>query len=340
MASIIGDTGDDPRPPYGVLGIGVPGSFIGQDGDTVNVRAVGVFGVTGNRSDISNAMDDINSNLDMPVNAGIAGVLPTSSPTTLGYAAIGFLGGKNPFVEDLPMGAFGQSDHTGVAGITNNANGVGVFGSSTGGVANGVVGETTNAIGVTGRANAASGEGVRGENAHGGLAGHFVGSVRVDGNMLVNGNMEVTGAVTVDGDVFLRNRGDVAEQFGAIGECAPGSVMIIGESALLELCSRDYDKRAVGVVSGGGSLRPAITLGGCEVQNASTVSIAMVGTAFCLVDADRAAIEAGDLLTSSSTPGHAMKAGDPVSAFGAVIGKTLGSLPRGRGLVPIVISLQ
>jgi hypothetical protein len=203
-----------------------------------------------------------------------------------------------------------------------------------------VIGETVNAIGVTGRANGASGEGLRGENTHGGLAGHFVGNVRVDGHTLVSGNMEVTAAVTVDGDVFLKNRGDVAEQFGASTECAAGSVMIIGENALLELCSRDYDKRAVGVISGAGSLRPAITLGGSNAHTTPTVSIAMVGTALCLVDADRAAVEAGDLLTSSSTPGHAMKAADPVGGFGAVIGKALGSLSRGRGLVPIVVALQ
>jgi hypothetical protein len=157
MASISGDTGDGvPRPPFGVAGIGVPGSFVNQSGDTENVRAVGVLGVTGDRADISNAMDDITNNLNMLVNAGVAGALPTSTPSgpgTASYAAIGFLAGKNPFVEDLPMGAWGQSDHTGVAGITNKANGVGVFGGSIGGVAIGVTGESGDAHGVFGGNN-------------------------------------------------------------------------------------------------------------------------------------------------------------------------------------------
>jgi hypothetical protein len=35
-----------------------------------------------------------------------------------------------------------------------------------------------------------------------------------------------------------------------------------------------------------------------------------------------------------------MKAANPRDAFGAVIGKALGALPEGRGLIPILIALQ
>jgi hypothetical protein len=35
-----------------------------------------------------------------------------------------------------------------------------------------------------------------------------------------------------------------------------------------------------------------------------------------------------------------MKATDPARAFGAVIGKALGSLESGRGLIPILVALQ
>jgi hypothetical protein len=71
-----------------------------------------------------------------------------------------------------------------------------------------------------------------------------------------------------------------------------------------------------------------------------TAAIALVGTAYCLVDATIAPIQPGDLLTTSTTPGHAMKASDPAQSFGAVIGKALAPLRTGRGLVPIVITLQ
>jgi hypothetical protein len=51
-------------------------------------------------------------------------------------------------------------------------------------------------------------------------------------------------------------------------------------------------------------------------------------------------VEVGDLLTTSATPGHAMKAADPARAFGAVLGKALGSMREGRALVPILVTLQ
>jgi hypothetical protein len=58
------------------------------------------------------------------------------------------------------------------------------------------------------------------------------------------------------------------------------------------------------------------------------------------VDAAFGAIEVGDLLTTSPTPGHAMKATDQLKAFGSVIGKAMRPLESGRGLIPILIALQ
>jgi len=46
------------------------------------------------------------------------------------------------------------------------------------------------------------------------------------------------------------------------------------------------------------------------------------------------------MLTTSPTPGHAMLATDPTRSFGAVIGKALGSLSSGRGLVPVLVALH
>jgi hypothetical protein len=48
----------------------------------------------------------------------------------------------------------------------------------------------------------------------------------------------------------------------------------------------------------------------------------------------------GDMLTSSPTEGHAMKALDRERAFGAVVGKALRPLDEGCGLIPILITLQ
>ena len=65
-----------------------------------------------------------------------------------------------------------------------------------------------------------------------------------------------------------------------------------------------------------------------------------MGKVYCKADALFGPIQVGDLLTTSSMPGHAMKASDPAKAFGAVIGKALGSLKAGTGLIPIIVALQ
>jgi hypothetical protein len=60
---------------------------------------------------------------------------------------------------------------------------------------------------------------------------------------------------------------------------------------------------------------------------------------WCKVDADIAPVEAGDLLTTSPTRGHAQKA-DRDRAAGAVLGKAMAPLAAGRGQVPVLVSLH
>jgi hypothetical protein len=59
-----------------------------------------------------------------------------------------------------------------------------------------------------------------------------------------------------------------------------------------------------------------------------------------LVDADQGAIQPGDLITTSATPGHGMKVTDHALAQGAIIGKAMTSLATGKGLVLVLVSLQ
>ena len=58
------------------------------------------------------------------------------------------------------------------------------------------------------------------------------------------------------------------------------------------------------------------------------------------VDANYGAIKAGDLLTTSWHAGYAMKVQDKVAASGAVIGKALGSLATGTGIIPVLVTLK
>jgi hypothetical protein len=99
------------------------------------------------------------------------------------------------------------------------------------------------------------------------------------------------------------------------------------------------------VISGAGGLNPGITLGkhpafGKRPASGQRLPLALAGKAFCLVDATYAPVELGDLLTTSATPGYAMKVQDPARAFGAVIGKALKPLAHGKGLLPVLVALQ
>ena len=161
------------------------------------------------------------------------------------------------------------------------------------------------------------------------LAGKFIGNVEVDGNLTMGGG----------GDVIF---GDCAEEFelaNPAGTIEPGSVMVLDAAGGIHPCTRAYDKRAIGVVSGAGPYRPAIVFD--RVQTATNrAPIALIGKVCCKVDARYGAIEVGDLLTTSPTPGHAMKAADPIAAFGTVVGKALRDLREGQDLIPILIALQ
>lgn len=216
--------------------------------------------------------------------------------------------------------------HRGVVGLSDDFQGV--YGHS---VQNaGVVGESEEFDGVFGVAHRPEKAAVSGHNP-GGLAGFFDGDVVVQRNVIVVGDVLLQGA-------------DCAEDFDVSGHDGPepGAVLVIDPAGggLRESCEA-YDVRVAGVVSGAGEYRPGVILDRQDEPSTSArVPIAMVGKVYCKVDADHGAIQIGDLLTSSPTIGHAMKAQDRERAFGAVIGKALGSIRSGRGLIPVLVAMQ
>jgi len=148
------------------------------------------------------------------------------------------------------------------------------------------------------------------------------------------------GDIEVTGDIRLTNA-DCAEDFtiGVDAAVEPGTVMVLGEEGALFPSQQAYDKRVTGVVSGAGEYKPGIVLDKHASEHIRQ-PIALLGKVYCKVDAQYGAIEVGDLLTTSSTPGHAMRCGDPAKASGAVIGKALRTQKEGTGLIPVLIALQ
>jgi hypothetical protein len=76
---------------------------------------------------------------------------------------------------------------------------------------------------------------------------------------------------------------------------------------------------------------------------AGEVPVAMVGIVPTKVSAENGRIRAGDLLTSARTPGHAMKAkpvvvrGLKLYPTGAILGKALQPLWKGRGVIKVLL---
>jgi len=147
----------------------------------------------------------------------------------------------------------------------------------------------------------------------------------------------------LDGNSGLMSApGDMAEVFPSSAEgVVPGSVMTIDpdQPGALRVATRPYDRRVAGVVSGARDYRPGITLNAAAAEP-KRVTVTLSGTVYCLVSSANGPVRAGDLLTSSARPGHAMRAGDGEAARGAVIGKALEDLRGDRGLILILASLQ
>jgi hypothetical protein len=232
------------------------------------------------------------------------------------------------------VGVNAVADGTAVHG-TSFGSGTGVSGTSISGT--GVSGQSTSGDAVQGVSNAGNPKhaGVSGINNAGGFgvfgqgtpAGHF------------EGDVECTGTIHAQQDVVLG--GDCAEDFDVASDTdiEPGTVMVLDGNGALRPSEQAYDKRVAGVISGAGDCQPGVILGRSETT-ASRMPLALVGKVYCKVDAQFEPVEVGDMLTTSPTPGHAMRASDATRAFGSVIGKALAACGSGQGLVPMLIALQ
>ena len=144
-----------------------------------------------------------------------------------------------------------------------------------------------------------------------------------------------------DGDIRFAGA-DLAEEFTvadqALADAAPGMVMVLDDDGTILPCSRACDPRVVGVIAGAGEYRPAMILD--RKGGPGRHPIAMIGKVFCRVSAENVPIRIGDLLTTSATPGHAQALADRSETRGTIIGKALGKLDAGTGLIPVLVNLH
>ena len=107
----------------------------------------------------------------------------------------------------------------------------------------------------------------------------------------------------------------------------------------LKLSERAYDTRVAGVVSGANGIQPGLSLSQEGLMEGGQ-NVALSGRVYVRADATYGAIKAGDLLTTSDTPGHAMRVSDSTRAQGAILGKAMSPLKEGTGFVLVLVTLQ
>jgi hypothetical protein len=136
--------------------------------------------------------------------------------------------------------------------------------------------------------------------------------------------------------------GDYAESVDVTGKRAsftPGDVLVIdpGHPGKFLKSAQPYSTLVAGVYS----TKPG-TVGRRQStpKSPDEVPMALVGIVPVKVTAENGPIKPGDLLVTSSMAGKAMKGTDRDKLTGAVIGKSLGSLETGDGVVEVLVSLR
>jgi len=93
-----------------------------------------------------------------------------------------------------------------------------------------------------------------------------------------------------------------------------------------------YDPTFAGVIS----TKPALNIGGNRGEHAKPLALA--GLVKCKVTTVNGPIKRGDLLVTSSKPGHAMRADPDEVKPGTLIGKALEPLAEGDGTILVLIT--
>lgn len=140
---------------------------------------------------------------------------------------------------------------------------------------------------------------------------------------------------------------DLSEQFDVSSstddlEPEPGMVVSIDvdDPGKLVVSDVTYDRTVAGVISGAGGVDTGMLMGHDGTLADGEYPVALTGRVYVWADASYGVIQPGDLLTTSNTPGHAMKVTDHEAAQGAILGKAMTSLDAGQGLILVLVTLQ
>ena len=288
---------------FGLQGPGILGGSAGSEPGVLG-RQNGGVGVEG-RHEGSGAAAGVYGLTDRARRTPPASLGEVTSTSPGGFSA--GVHGINRGTAGAGIGVWGSQagDGWGVYGIAET--GVGVFGFSADGVGVRAQSETQNLL-----------EAYSGDNPVFANRRFYVDN---DGDVFADGSFNPGGA-------------DFAELLPGAAGLEPGDVLVIDSDGTLARSSAAAQSNVAGVYS----TSPGV-LGGGNAPRPGAVPLAVVGVVPVKASAENGAITPGDLLISSATPGHAMRAGS-TPALGTVIGKALSDLADGTGEITLLVTLQ
>ncbi|MES2778136.1 MAG: hypothetical protein V4722_28430 [Bacteroidota bacterium] len=166
--------------------------------------------------------------------------------------------------------------------------------------------------------------------------------------MELDGDYAATGRsrIIVD-ELQIKGGSDFAEYF----DVAPGATVLPEAGMLVSIDENNEgklvvshtacDNKVAGVISGANGIKPGMMMGHKGTIANGEFPVALTGRVYVKAEASDIAIRPGDLLTSSTMPGHAMKAANENIARGALIGKAMSTLEKGKtGMVLVLLGIQ
>lgn len=142
---------------------------------------------------------------------------------------------------------------------------------------------------------------------------------------------EITGTWSLSSGSTLQSTygADLAEWYTSDSNYEPGTVLIFGGDFETTVTNKLADIRAAGIVTE----NPAYVMNSNLSTDQNTICLALQGRVPCRVIGK---ISKGDMLTTSATPGYAIKAANPI--IGSIIGKALANKDTvGAGVVEVAV---
>ena len=138
--------------------------------------------------------------------------------------------------------------------------------------------------------------------------------------------------------------GDYAESVDVSGEKSgyePGDVMVLDpdNKGHFLVSTEPYSTLVAGIYS----TKPGYVgrrQKGDPKLSTTEIPMAMIGIVPTKVTTENGPIKIGDLLVTSTKPGYVMKGTDRSQMIGSVVGKAMGPLNSGTGVIEVLVSLQ